>query len=107
VDLRSQFHGGIGPASSDSRSLSATAGDGNLQYNPTGGITMARPKAVIATIEKKIQLQADLCTRMELELFSEVEGKIPYGAQSEFINKLIREHYKKLDEMTCTALDNL
>ena len=59
---------------------------------------MARPKAVISTVEKKIQLHAELCTRMELELFSDVEGKIPYGAQSTFINNLIREHYKQIDE---------
>lgn len=58
---------------------------------------MAKPKAVIPTIEKKIQIPMDLCTRMELELHSELEGKIPYGAQSEFINKLIRAYFKAID----------
>ena len=59
---------------------------------------MAKPKAVIPTIEKKIQIPADLCTRMELELYSDLEQKIPYGAQSEFINKLIRNHFRAIDE---------
>lgn len=58
---------------------------------------MAKPKNVIPSIEKKIQISSDLCARMELELFSDVEGKIPYGKQSEFINNLIREHYKRVD----------
>jgi len=59
---------------------------------------MARQKNVIPTIEKKLQIAADLCARMELELYSDVEEKIPYGAQSEFINNLIRQHYKAIDE---------
>lgn len=58
---------------------------------------MAKPKAVIPTIEKKIQIPADLCTRMELELYSDLEQKIPYGAQSELINRLLREHFRALD----------
>lgn len=65
---------------------------------------MARPKAVIPTIEKSFQLQAQLCARMELELYSDVEGKIPHGAQSEFINNLIREHYKRVDEIQAVSV---
>ena len=61
---------------------------------------MAKPKAVIPTIEKKIQIPADLCTRMELELYSDLEQKIPYGAQSELINRLLREHFTRLDAIT-------
>ncbi len=64
---------------------------------------MAKPKNVIPTIEKKLQISADLCTRMELDLFSDLEGKIPYGAQSEFVNKLLREHYKEQDLLTLAA----
>jgi len=63
---------------------------------------MSRIKNVIPAVEKKIQLATDVCARMELELYSEVEGKIPYGAQSELINRLLREHFKRLD-----ALDNV
>lgn len=58
---------------------------------------MAKPKNAVPTVEKKIQIPMDLVTRMELELYSELEGKIPYGAQSEFINRLIREHYHQKD----------
>jgi hypothetical protein len=58
---------------------------------------MAKPKNVIPSIEKKISIACDLCARMELELFSDLEGKIPYGAQSTFINQLIRDHFTALD----------
>ena len=60
---------------------------------------MPRQKNLIPTVEKKIQIQADICARMELELFSDLEGKIPYGAQSELINKLLREHYRRQDTL--------
>lgn len=61
---------------------------------------MARPKNVIPTLEKKFQIEASLCVRMELELYSDIEGKVPYGAQSEFLNRLIREHYQRIDAGT-------
>lgn len=64
---------------------------------------MARQKNIIPTIEKKLQIAADLCARMELELYSDVEEKIPYGAQSEFINNLIREHYKRIDAVAAAV----
>jgi len=59
---------------------------------------MAKPKNVINTIEKKISIPADLCARMELELYSDVENRIPYGAQSTFICSLIRAHFTQIDE---------
>ena len=58
---------------------------------------MARPKKTIRTIFKTIGLPEDLVARLELDLFSELEGRVPLGAQQEFFTKLIREHYVKLD----------
>lgn len=58
---------------------------------------MAKPKNVIPTVEKKLQIASDLCVRMELELFSDLEGKIPYGEQSKLVNQLLRKHFEKLD----------
>lgn len=59
---------------------------------------MAKPKSIIPTIEKKISIPADLCARLELELHSDVEGRIPYGAQSEFICRLLRDHFAAIDK---------
>lgn len=58
---------------------------------------MAKPKNVIPTVEKKFSIPSDLCARMELELFSDLEGKIPHGAQSILVAKLLREYFEELD----------
>lgn len=56
---------------------------------------MSRPKSNISRISKNISLPEDLVARMELDLFSEVEGRIPVGAQSKLIEQLLREHYNQ------------
>jgi hypothetical protein len=58
---------------------------------------MGRPKQTIRHIYKTISLPEPLVARIELELFSEVEGKIPFGAQQEFFVGLITEYFAKLD----------
>lgn len=59
---------------------------------------MARPRTTIRRISKNISLPEDLVARMELELYSEVEGRIPVGAQSDLIERLLREHFKSQDQ---------
>ncbi len=54
---------------------------------------MARPKKVIRTVYTNIGLPEDLVARVKLELYSEVEGKIPFGAQQEFFTKLLRDYF--------------
>ena len=56
---------------------------------------MSRPKGVQRRISKNISLPEDLVARMELELFSEVEERIPVGAQSKLIEQLLRDHFNK------------
>ena len=63
---------------------------------------MARPKLTIPNVEKKISIPSDLCARMELELYSDLEGRIPHGAQSSFITTLIRNHFDEIDTKTQT-----
>jgi hypothetical protein len=36
---------------------------------------------------------------MELELFSDLEGRIPFGAQQSLIVDLLRKHFRALDVM--------
>jgi hypothetical protein len=55
---------------------------------------MARPKKILRTIQKNIGIPEDLAARLELELYSEIEGKIPFGAQQEFFTKLLREYFE-------------
>ena len=54
---------------------------------------MARPLKTIRTIYKNIGLPEDLVAMVELELYSELEGKIPFGAQQEFFTKLLRVYF--------------
>ena len=58
---------------------------------------MPRPLKTIRTINKNIALPEDLVGRLELELFSEVEGRIPFGAQQEFFTTLLREYFAQKD----------
>lgn len=56
---------------------------------------MARPKLAIPSVEKNISLPEDLAAAVDLELFSEVEGKVPFGAWKGFITRVIRQHLER------------
>lgn len=56
---------------------------------------MGRPRKAIRPIEKNISLPLDLVARVELELYSELEGKVPFGAWSRYVEKLIRDDLEK------------
>ena len=58
---------------------------------------MSRPKKTIRTVYKNIGLPEDLVARIELELYSEVEGRIPFGAQQAFFTNLLTEHFAVRD----------
>ena len=50
---------------------------------------MARPRKTDRPLEKNISLPQSLVVRVELELFSELEGKVPFGAWQRYIVRLI------------------
>ena len=52
---------------------------------------MPRPRKAIRPVEKNLSLPQDLVTKVDLELWSEVEGKVPFGAWSNYIEGLIRK----------------
>lgn len=56
---------------------------------------MARPKNTIPSKEYKICMPLDLASKMELELYSELEDRIPHGCLSGYINDLVRADQKK------------
>ena len=60
---------------------------------------MARPKKVIASIKKNLCLPENLVTRVELELYSELEGKVPFGAWQEFISSLIVKYFNEKNQL--------
>ena len=67
---------------------------------------MPRPKAVNPKLEKKLHLDAELVAKAELQLFSDLEGRVPYGAWSGYIEQLMREaqQRKQRAEVLAAAL---
>jgi len=51
---------------------------------------MGRPRKAVPSIEKNISLPRDLVIAVELELYSEVEGKVPFAAWQRYLESLIR-----------------
>ena len=54
---------------------------------------MARPKKTVRTVYLHVGLPEDLAAQVQLHLFSELEGKIPLGAQQEFFVSLLHSHF--------------
>jgi hypothetical protein len=50
---------------------------------------MARPRKTDRPVEKNISLPQSVVVRVELELFSELEGKVPFGAWQRYIVRLV------------------
>ena len=50
---------------------------------------MARPKKTDRPVEKNISLPLSVVVKVELELFSELEGKVPFGAWQRYIVRLV------------------
>ncbi len=51
---------------------------------------MPRPRKAIRPVEKNISLPQDVVVAVELELYSDLEGRVPFGAWSKYIEGLIR-----------------
>ena len=56
---------------------------------------MARPKKTIRTVYQNIGLPEDLAAKVELELYSDLEEKVPFGAKQEFFTKLVRDFFEE------------
>lgn len=52
---------------------------------------MGKPKNVIPSIEKTVSIPENLVVAVDLELYSTVEGRVPFGAWKRYISNLIRK----------------
>ena len=50
---------------------------------------MGRPRKTDRPVEKNISLPQSIVVRVELELFSALEGRVPFGSWQRYIVKLI------------------
>ena len=64
---------------------------------------MARPASINKPIEKKLSLDAELVAKVELALFSDLEGRVPYGAWSGLIEQLLREYFSRAERQRALA----
>ena len=66
---------------------------------------MPRPKKTDRPVEKNISLPTSIVARCELEMYSELERKLPFGAWQKFLTGLINEHFARVDRRTQFALN--
>lgn len=58
---------------------------------------MPKPRRTIRPIEKTISLPEDLVARVELELFSDLEQRVPFGAWSKLGQELFTRWVNERD----------
>jgi hypothetical protein len=54
---------------------------------------MPRPANIIRPVKLTTTFPEDVMTRLELHLFSDVEGRVPHGAYQQFLCDRIREFF--------------
>lgn len=51
---------------------------------------MARPRKAVRPVEKTICLPEDVVVQVDLLLYSDLEGRVPYGGWQRYVEGLIR-----------------
>lgn len=64
---------------------------------------MPRSKLINPKKSIQIRLPEDLFARILSELYSPVEGCVPYAKQSEFIEMCIRDYFRRKEEQCQTT----
>ncbi len=57
-----------------------------------------KPPNTIPPTRLEVYIPADIRARMDLHLYSSVEGRVPHGAYKKFLCELIREFFAKQDK---------
>ena len=58
---------------------------------PKSHSNRGRPRKVTPSQEKNISFDQDLVSRVDIVLFSELEGRVPHGARSKYLSQLIAD----------------
>jgi len=61
-------------------------------HNSEAKSNRGRPTKTIRSVQINISLPEDVVARMKLHLWSEAEGKVPHGKQSELIEAAVRKY---------------
>jgi len=58
-------------------------------------MTAGQPRKAIRSVKKTLMIPGDVCARVELELFSPSEGKLPMGAWQALLTELLLDWLSK------------
>jgi hypothetical protein len=59
---------------------------------------MPRHPAIIPTKRVHTRIREDLMVKVDLLLYSPLEGKIPFGAYQNFFTELVVEYFERLNK---------
>lgn len=65
---------------------------------------MPRPRKGVRPVEKSISLPQDLCVRVDLLLWSELEERVPHGAWATYVQGLIERDMKAREQFAARKL---
>lgn len=54
---------------------------------------MPRPKKILRSHPNTISIPEDLQAKLELHLYSDLEGRVPFGAKQKFFIQLLTEFF--------------
>lgn len=57
---------------------------------------MPRPKKAVPSVTKELSLPRDIVARVDLELYSELEDRVPHGAWQRLLTQLLTEWLGKV-----------
>ena len=60
---------------------------------------MPRPKAAVPGVSLHIVLPADIHARLELDLYSPAEQRIPFNSKGKLLARLLKEYYERRDNV--------
>jgi len=60
---------------------------------------MARPRKAIPSVSKEISLPLNLVAKVDLLLFSPIEGKVPFGAWQKYLITLIEADLDRREKL--------
>ena len=64
---------------------------------------MARPKKIVRPTPLRFSLPEDVYAELALLLYSDLEGRVPHGAWSQFITDAVRRRLRELKDGSTTS----
>lgn len=71
---------------------------------------VGRPQNILRPIKLTTYLPEDLRAQLDIHLYSEIEGRVPHGAYSQFLAERVREFFApkpEVKQQQCAHCGNL